>query len=131
MLTNATFSQLNEALRHLNKRYSGNISFNNLTQETKNRVRFTLKAKSGEPGSRLSTSGRRLPKASWHAHGYFFDALFALDPNIWVKSRGHKITKDAGNWEDFNVGSIMFPSPMSAGSIEKTNYSVNEKGEFI
>ncbi len=61
MTTNATIQELNTALAIINKDYDGNISFETLEQKTKNRVSFTLKAKSGLKGARLSHSGRKLP----------------------------------------------------------------------
>lgn len=117
MYTNATFRQLNEALEVINRNYDGNISFKDIATVSSKRNKFTLKAVSGKPGSRYSHSGRKLPCASWHVHGEFFDALFAIDPNIYVLSMGKKITKDHGNWEDRNIGSMMRPMYFSEASI--------------
>jgi hypothetical protein len=118
MYTNATIDQLKQALKEVNKRYNGNISFNTLDQKTSKRVSFTLKAISGQPGSRLSHSGRKLPKASWHVHGHLFDALFSIDRNIYVLSLGKKITANSGNWEDRQIGSIASPCYFSDVSID-------------
>lgn len=119
MLTNATIEQLNEALVKVNAKYDGNISFNTLEQKTKNVVTFTLSAKSKLKGARKSASGRNLPKASWHVHGYLFDVLFSINPSCYVRSIGRKITKGKGNgnWVDYNVGSIMYPVKASELSI--------------
>ena len=122
MITNATETQLFQALSKLNEMYDGNISLVYVRRQSKNRNRFRLAAKSGKKGSRWSCSGdpnivRKLPCASWHAHGYYFDFLFTLDPNIWIQSRGNKITKDRGNWQDIQIGSIMNPLYMSDTSI--------------
>lgn len=102
MLTNATIEQLNEALTKVNAKYDGNIAFNTLEQKTKNVVTFTLSAKSKKKGARKAASGRNLPKASWHVHGYLFDVLFALNPTCYIRSMGRKITKGKGNgnWVD-------------------------------
>lgn len=118
MYTNATINQLKQALSEVNNRYDGNISFNTLEQKTSKRVTFTLKAISGKPGSRLSHSGRKLPKASWHVHGHLFDALFSIDRNIYILSQGKKITYDSGNWNDQNIGSVYSPVQFSSTSIE-------------
>jgi hypothetical protein len=117
MKTNATIQELQTALEQVNKNYSGNISFETLEQKTKNRVSFTLRAKSGLPGSRVGFTGRKLPKASWHVHGELFDALFDINPEIYILSLGKKITKYSGNWEDTNIGSIVKPMYFSETSI--------------
>lgn len=117
MKTNATIPQLQEALKEVNKRYGGNISFATLEQKTAKTVSFTLKAKSGLPGSRLSHSGRKLPKASWHCHGYFFDALFSINPSCHIDSLGKRITATFGNWQDQQIGSMMQPMYFSQVSI--------------
>jgi hypothetical protein len=117
MTTNATISELNQALKVINAKYAGNISFNRIEQKTAGRVIFTLQAKSGQPGARYSFSGRRLPKASWHVHGEFFDALFSIRPTIFVRSLGKKIDVNNGNWEDKEIGSMMQPKKFSQTSI--------------
>lgn len=105
MTTNANINELQNALSILNKQYDGNISFETLEQKTKNRVSFTLKAKSKLKGARTSASGRNMPKASWHVHGTLFDILFELRSDIFILSLGKKITIDGGNWQDTQIGS--------------------------
>ena len=116
----ATFcnqSDLEKALEIVNKKYENNISFHSESNlATKN---FRLVTKSyDKPGWGVSThsynmgwskNARRKNNACWHAHGDFFDALFSVNPNAKVRSRSNTITKDAGNWQDFNVGSQMCP----------------------
>ena len=116
MKTNATIGELTAAMAELQKKYPA-VSFETLEQKTKGRVSFTLKAKSGEPGSRLSHSGRKLPKASWHVHGEFFDLLFAMRSDIFIDSLGKRIDITGGNWEDSNIGSLMHPVYFSEVSI--------------
>lgn len=118
MKTNATIQELRTALDKVNEKYSGNISFETLEQKTKSRVSFTLKAKSGLPGSRVSHSGRKLAKASWHVHGELFDILFDLNPEIYILSLGKRIDKNGGNWQDSNIVSMMNPCYFSETSIE-------------
>ena len=45
----------------------------------------------------------------WHGHGDFFDMLIAVNENAVIKSAGRTIDKNGGNWQDWNVGSILNP----------------------
>lgn len=117
MKTNATFHELNLALAIVNKKYTGNISLFDVSNVSKNRVRFRLKAIAGLNGARKSPDGKNLPFASWHVHGEFFDALFSIREDIFIYSGGKKITIAGGNWEDRNIGSIMQPCDFSEVSI--------------
>lgn len=117
MKTNATINELKQAIELTNQKHGYRLSFERIEQKTKNRVIFTLKTPSKVKGARVSHSGRNLPKASWHAHGHFFDTLFSVNPDAFIDSLGHRITKDAGNWQDRNVGSYAFPKMFSECSI--------------
>lgn len=117
MKSTATISELYQALTIINEKYDGNISFNEIRQFNSKKTNFTLKAISGKKGARTSHSGRNMPKASWHVHGDFFDALFAIRKEIVIESMGKKITVDGGNWEDSNIGSMMNPMYFSETSI--------------
>lgn len=114
--TKCTKEHLEMALAAINKKYAGNIKFNSNSDLPK---RFTLRVKGAGLGSAYSPAyvrgsswakKRRTGSACWHAHGDFFDALFAISPDAIVYSLGNKITKDGGNWQDFNCGSIMNPA---------------------
>lgn len=127
--TNVTQLDLQAALDLTNELFKGNIAFKNITQISKNRVRFTLKCHSyKEPGHKLHIRyddpfgkcierTKRSTYACWHVHGYFFDMLFKINPDAKIKSGSmiHEgvnlgwITKDSGNWIDTNIGSQMFP----------------------
>lgn len=116
MQTNATISELNQALDLVNKRYNNNIIFRwpGPEQISRNRTKFTLTVKDSRgPGSRVSASvyqnRRRVKAACWHVHGHFFDGLFSINPDLFVRSAGRKITREAGNWYDWNIGSQMYP----------------------
>lgn len=122
MRTNATQDELRQALAIVNKKYYGNISFFQIFNVSKNRVSFRLKAIAGLNGSRTSPSGKNLPFASWHVHGEFYDALFSIRDSITVYSCGKKITKDAGNWEDRNIGSNYQPMYFSEATIEQDDF---------
>jgi hypothetical protein len=107
------YTEIETALQNTNVWFGGNVEFNRCDQTGKN-FNVTLKTKnSHSPGSRLSVSGRRMPIACWHVYGRFFDELFALNPAIVVVAMGKKITKDAGNWQDQNIGSIANPMKYS------------------
>ena len=116
MKTNSTLGELMKALDIVNAKYH-NITFNRHPENiSKNRIRFTLRViRSRGMGGRLSFSTtskgnrRHIPSACWHVHGDFFDALFEINPNIWIKCHEKKISKDGGNWEDRDIGSMMNP----------------------
>ena len=112
-----TITDLENALIQVNKKYDGNVCFKNIEQK-KYYVQFTLKVKDYKgPGHRLHTSynfdglysQKRSSNACWHVHGDFFDCLFSIAPDAVVSSQGRNITKEEGNWSDWNIGSMMFP----------------------
>jgi hypothetical protein len=124
---NCTMENLQAALDIVNKNhYAGNIRFKTL-QPKGRRISFTLtvnrtsegtgKAKVTAPGVSKGREGRRIAAACWHVHGDFFDALFSVCPEAGVYSSGSLanplmgkwITKDGGNWQDWNRGSQMYP----------------------
>lgn len=102
------------ALRATNKKFANNVEFNRFDATGKN-FNFTLKVKSSKgKGARRGFQGRRLINACWHVHGTFFEELFKIQPQAIVVSSGvGKITKDEGNWQDRNIGSIMQPMMFS------------------
>jgi hypothetical protein len=114
MLTNATRDELEKALTKVNAKYGGNVKWNREPEPEGRRFRFTLRVISSKgPGHSRGFGfkgelGKRLPSACWHVHGDLFDALLAND-GVYIISRGNRIDKDGGNWEDFNVGSMMYP----------------------
>src|SRR5512136_819031 len=99
--------EMNSALAILNKQYQGNIQFYDI-RPSGNNIRFRLKTKVPGIGT-ARTVIRRTGSACWHAHGHFFESLFKVNPNAVVITKFGKITKDSGNWQCYNVGSIMFP----------------------
>lgn len=109
---NTNPQQMEQALAKVNERYQGNIAFERFDPNCKSVV-FTLKVKSSRnPGTRRSFQGRRMAKACWHAHGHFFEALLAINPQAVIISKGgpgSKVDKDSGNWSDCNIGSQMQP----------------------
>ena len=108
---NTTPEQLREALAVINKRFADNISFKRAPEQTGKRWTFTLRAiDSRKAGGRIGHTGRRIGNAAcWHAHGYFFEALFKIAPDAVVYAGSLTISADAGNWQDRNIGSMVQP----------------------
>jgi hypothetical protein len=124
--TNCKWEELQEALKEVNKKYDNNIRFN---PDNNGCQRFTLRAKiksERETNKGCSISvysmmsrysnfiGKKQNKrytgsACWHVHGDFFDALFKINQDAVIWSRGLKIDKNYGNWENYNIGSILYP----------------------
>ena len=107
---NCTIKDLEKALVMVNKKYHKNVCFKNIEQSGR-MVTFTLRVNnSRDKGARISHSGRHIPAACWHVHGDFFESLFKIKPEAVIVSQGNKkITKDSGNWQDWNIGSIIYP----------------------
>jgi hypothetical protein len=109
-LSHGTQDDLKMALEMINKRYNDNIIFNRFDN-----AGFTLRVKNSKgPGARLhidryAGKERRSISACWHVHGDFFDALFEINPKAVIRTGNKKITAQAGNWEDWNIGSTMYP----------------------
>jgi hypothetical protein len=109
IIKNAAPIDLEEALSRVNLKYGNNIVWNRKPEPIGRRFRCTLRVISSRgPGHRIGFTGRHLISACWHVHGDFFDALFDINPNIVIVSRGKEITR-ATNWEDYNVGSLLYP----------------------
>jgi hypothetical protein len=112
---NCTMEDMLTALVMVNRKYEGNILFRHLDHSGK-RLSFTLKVKDSKaPGHGRGHSGNRTASCCWHVHGHFFEELFNVRPEAVVYSSrtGKWITKDGGNWEDYQVGSMMSPKRAS------------------
>lgn len=113
-----TTEQMEEVLRKVNEKYQDNIRWKRFEQNGSG-VHFTLTVNSSSgAGGRRSGSQfqikkdgkrRRIAAACWHVHGDFFDALFDIAPNAYVRSMGRRIDKTQGNWQDRNIGSQAYP----------------------
>ena len=112
-----------KALNAVNEKYEGNIKFETFeTLKTRRNGSQDFKIRLStlsydKAGWRYAGTGRKTRFASWHVHGEFFEALFALEPAAVVYSAGRKITKQGGNWQDWNAGSMMYPRYMSECSV--------------
>ena len=112
MIIRATKQELEQALAKVNERYDNNITWNTFEQlnQSGTRFRVTLRVKDSKgKGHKNGYSGRRTINACWHVHGYFFEALLAINPDIVIKTAGRTVDKNGGNWEDWNIGSLMCP----------------------
>ena len=108
-IRNVTLTQLENALRLTNALFSNNIKFRRCDQK-KNAFIVTLTVKdSRAPGGRRSLKGRRIAAACWHVHGAFFDALLEENDEAVIKTSRLTISAEGGNWQDFDIGSPMFP----------------------
>ncbi len=113
MKTNATEKQLNEALDYVNSKFDNNITFKSFERKTANRIIFTLRVKnSSGAGAKISKfmgRERKTISAYWHVHGHFFEYLFKNYPDTIIYSLDQKMTSNADNWQDRNVGSLYNP----------------------
>lgn len=101
---------LQKALDLTNKKYNNNIKFRDASGSNSKTIGFRLGViDSKKEGSAKSYLGRRTGSACWHVHGDFFDFLFEVCPDAFVLSLSNKITKDEGNWQDWNIGSQANP----------------------
>ena len=117
----ATKGEIFRALDKINEGYKNNIIFNRMDAGRGNYWNVRLKTINfNKPGYRVTPElkgwdgrvwhkGHRMRFACWHVYGNFMEALFEINPKAYVYAQGRKITKDQGNWEDYNVGSNMFP----------------------
>lgn len=102
----ATEDQLHIALTKVNKLYENNIRLYE-PRWAGSYLNFRLKViQSGEIGSGMSPHSRQFRGAAcWHVHGHFFDELFEVNPDCWVRANGKRIDRQKGNWEDYDRGS--------------------------
>ena len=115
---NITESQLRQALANVNNEQGYKLIFNREPEKVGNFLHFTIRSERSKiPGSSISWSGRNSPSASWHSHGYLFDAMLAIAPEVIIKTAFSSVDAQGGNWQDFQVGSMMNPSMASEGSI--------------
>jgi hypothetical protein len=115
----ATHKEICDALDIVNKRYDNNIIFRRFESKGKMFIVLLKAVSVQKAGHRLGFhyncdgTRRKLALACWHVHGDFFDALFNINPNIYVRVSTHKITVNEGNWYDRNVGSVVDPMKFS------------------
>ncbi len=133
LIKNTSITELTEALVKVNEKYDGNIKFREIKAQSQVETRFRLTLQvvtTKGPGHRVGYTysdlktrsgkpykGKRMIYACWHVHGDYFDCLFDINPKVEIRVGGqgknvvYKSKKD--NWEDFDVGSRMFPAMLS------------------
>ena len=120
---NISITELYQALQDVNDQYGYQIEFKSEPTYKGHWIHFTLKSPSKVPGARVSHSGRNLPCASWHAHGFLFDEILAIRPDAIIKTFSLDIYRDdmtgetINNWVDWNCGSMYAPCMLSSTSI--------------
>lgn len=113
-----TIEQLNDCLNKVNKDHGYKLIYNRHPERQGNFIVFTIRSeKSGIAGARTSHSGRNMPSASWHAHGYLFDNIWDINPQARIDTGGTKMTNRSFNWQDRNIGSMMQPCMFSSTSL--------------
>lgn len=114
--THVSMFDLEMALAEVNKKYDNNICFH---PESIGPKKFRLHAKeSGVAGTKLHVNSyqmgwtkkpRKSRHACWHAHGHFFEELLKINPEAVIYTGYAKITAEGGNWQDWDIGSMMSP----------------------
>jgi hypothetical protein len=101
-LKNGSISDLEEALKIVNKKYDNNIIFKRIEKQSK-QVIFTLTVKNSKnKGSSFNpATGRRKAAACWHVHGDFFDTLLEINNDVIIKTMISTIDKNGGNWVNY------------------------------
>ena len=111
------------AMREVNKKYNNNIIFNPLHElrplnKKGTAFSFTIRCLSSKNKGhrtcrRYDFSGevheRKHISACWHVHGDLFDTIFDLSPNAKIYTGGFCYRSKSDNWQDKNIGSMMFP----------------------
>lgn len=119
---NVSKEDLERALKMVNKKYHQNITFKRGPEPKGKRWLITLtvnnanKKKGTTRGARLGPSGlmgygsiHHIAAACWHVHGDFFDILWDIQPKMEVRGGGFHYTNPTQNWQNRNIGSIMYP----------------------
>lgn len=104
---NVSKQELDQALETINKKYDGNVIWNN--------PYHTLRVQDSHgKGARKGYNGKHFVSACWHVHGDFFEALLKIQPKAIIKTvmstvQINEYGQISGNWLDKNIGSIMNP----------------------
>jgi len=110
LIKNCKIKEVEEALKRTNKKFNNNVIFNRNPEYYGKYIRCTLKVKNSRgKGAKLGYSGRRTISACWHVHGELFESLLNINPEAVIISAGHKIDIYGGNWQDWNIGSVIGP----------------------
>lgn len=129
-IKNITRAQLDNALAQVNKKYDDNVIYKDIESLNSKgtRHRLTLRVSDSKKiGARISYYGKRLVSACWHVHGDFFDAVIDQNDQAVIRTGRMVIDQNGGNWQDFNIGSMMYPLYFSeACGCDRTEDEVQE-----
>lgn len=125
VVSKVTRENLEMALALTNLMFGDNVRFREFRCINAKHTRFRLTLRvmdSHGPGHRLGYHRKKdgdrrcIPSACWHVHGVFFDKILSLEPKARISTGLHgrrTITKDGGNWQDAQVGSMFDPAMLS------------------
>ncbi len=117
-VSNITPAQLDAILCFTNVKHDYRLEFNRSPEYIGKWVHFTIKSKVSKiRGARTSWTGRNTPSASWHAHGHLFEEILAFEATAVIKTAAATIDINGGNWQDYQIGSMMCPVMASEVSI--------------
>lgn len=126
IVKNVTPQELRQALSNIQNKYENNLDFLKLENLDKGyRVRLKVKDSKGK-GAGVGNTGRRKISACWHAYGYFFEALLNINDKTVIKTSKFTINKEGGNWQNYNIGSVVYPLYASE-ACECYNSDIREK----
>ena len=109
-IRNVSIEEVEQALERVNKAQGYRLIFNREPEKKGSFVHCTIRSeKSKIHGASVSWQGRNSPSASWEAHGYFFEELFKIRDSVTIDTRGKRMYSNNDNWDDFNIGSRMYP----------------------
>ena len=103
MITTATEQEILLAIKKVNERFGENIKLKNIKRLSSKRIRFTLTVINSSGAGAVIRRNRRVSAACWHVHGYFFEELFKINSDAYVKTTRYTkrhITVYYGNWQD-------------------------------
>jgi len=116
LIRNTNKEQLQRALNLLNNIFDNNIIFNRFEAINKKETGFNITLRvinSKASGARFGFTGRRLINGCYHCHGYFFEILFKLNPQIKIKSLNKEIKKENVWALNPNIGNVIKPLYLS------------------
>ena len=117
-VSNITPAHLRAILNFTNAKYDYQLVFNREPEYVGKWVHFTIRSEASKiRGASRSWTGRNSPSASWHAHGHLFQEIIDFDSTAVIKTAKATIDVHGGNWQDYNIGSMMNPMMASEASI--------------
>lgn len=107
-IKNISQKNLERAFRFANSKFDRNLSLEGNWEKNCWKARLTVTDSEGLGAKKVN--GRKTHFACWHAHGVFFDWVLKLSKNAIIYARNKKITREGGNWEDWDRGNGVMES---------------------